>query len=74
MDLQAYLKGLKRSSKQDDIPGTVEVYLDELCPECGKKQNIYKPCCGSPMGYKGCSCGYRTDAKGAKLTRFKGGN
>ena len=67
MDLQLYLKGLKRGSKKDDLPGTVDVYLDEPCPECGKPQRIYKPCCGSPMGYKGCSCGYRTDRVSEEL-------
>lgn len=59
MDLKEYLKGLKRSSKSDDIPGTVEAYLDELCPNCKKKMRIYKPCCGNPKGYKGCVCGYK---------------
>ncbi len=53
------LSGLKRSSKKDDIPGTVEGYLEELCPACGKKMKLYKKCCGSPNGYKGCNCGYK---------------
>lgn len=54
------LKGLKKSSKKDDIPGTVIGFLDELCPLCGRQVRIYKPCCGSPQGYKGCNaCGYK---------------
>jgi hypothetical protein len=74
MDLQAYLKTLRRGSKKDDLPGTVDVYLDELCPECGHKQRIYKPCCGSPMGYKGCPCGYRTDRVTRKVLTHTGGH
>lgn len=59
MDLKEYLKGLKRSSKSDDIPGTVEAYLDELCPACGKKLKLMKPCCNSKFGAKACVCGYK---------------
>ena len=62
MNVQDYIKGLERKSKKDELPGVVDVYLDELCPQCKEnKLRIYKPCCGSPMGYKGCPCGYRTD-------------
>jgi hypothetical protein len=54
------LKGLSMVSKKDDIPGTVDVQLDELCPACRSfKLKLYKPCCGSPKGYKGCKCGYK---------------
>ena len=64
MDIQEHLKGLKRAKKSWEIPGTVDVYLEELCPTgCGRKLRIYAPCCGAPMGYKGCPCGYRTDRK-----------
>jgi ERCC4-related helicase len=60
MNIEDYIKGLKKSSKEDDIPGTVESILEELCPSCSKKMRMYKPCCGSPKGYKGCqSCGYK---------------
>lgn len=53
------LSSAKKVSKADDIPGTVEAYLDELCPACGKKMKLMKPCCGSPNGYKKCNCGYK---------------
>ena len=59
MNMTEYLKGLRRSSKSDDIPGTVISYLDEICPVCKKKMKLYKPCCGSPKGHKGCVCGYK---------------
>jgi predicted RNA-binding Zn-ribbon protein involved in translation (DUF1610 family) len=60
MDLTAYLKGLKKTSKQDDIPGTVEEYLEEPCPACGKKLKIMKPCCSSKQRTKVCSsCGWK---------------
>ena len=59
MDLKSLLAGLKRSSKDDDIPGTVAAELDEICPSCGKKMKQYKACCGAPYGYKGCNCGYK---------------
>ena len=59
MDLKSLLAGLKRSSKDDDIPGTVAAELDEICPSCGKKMKQYKACCGAPQGYKGCICGYK---------------
>lgn len=53
------LSNLRRRSKSDDIPGTVETILEENCPNCGKLIRKYKPCCGSPHGYKGCICGYK---------------
>lgn len=61
MNLSEYLKGLKRRNKDDDIPGTVEAYLDRLCPNCGKGLKQMKPCCGSPNGYIQCrgNCGYK---------------
>lgn len=59
-DLAGYLKSLKVGSKQDDVPGTVDRTIDEPCPVCGKNMRIYKPCCGSPNGYKGChGCNYK---------------
>ena len=59
------LTKLKRSSKKDDVPGTVESSLDELCPVCGRKLRRYKPCCGSPTGYDGCNaCGYKVNRVG----------
>ena len=63
MDLAAYLQGLKKSSKKDDVPGSVAEYLEELCPNCGKKLKLYKKCCGNPFGYKGCSCGYKVQLR-----------
>jgi hypothetical protein len=59
MNIQEYMKGLKRSSKADDIPGTVEAYLEEPCPACGKKLKLMKPCCSSKFGSKECACGYK---------------
>lgn len=60
MSIQDLLKGLKKSSKFDDIPGTIDVILEDLCPLCGKQLRKYKPCCGSPNGYIGClPCGYK---------------
>jgi len=61
MNLNEYMKGLKRSSKADDIPGSVEAYLEELCPVpgCGKKLKKFRKCCGYPVGYVGCNCGYK---------------
>jgi len=59
MKLSEMLAKLKTSSKSEDIPGTVESYLDELCPSCQNKLKLMKPCCGSPNGTKQCSCGYK---------------
>jgi hypothetical protein len=59
-NIQDYLKELKRSSKKDDIPGTVSEVTQEKCPACNKEfLKLYKPCCGSPKGSKGCRCGYK---------------
>ena len=58
MIIREYMKGLKRSSKADDIPGTVEAYLDELCPACGKKLKIMKSCCSEKRRKKVCICGW----------------
>lgn len=58
-NLNDYLKGLNRRKKSDDIPGTIEEYLEEECPSCKEKLRKFKPCCGSPNGYKGCKCGYK---------------
>lgn len=62
MKLADMLSSAKKVSKKDDMPGTVEGYLEELCPLCGRKLREYKPCCGSPKGYKGCTpCGYKVN-------------
>jgi len=55
------LSQLKKSSKKDDVPGTVEAYLEELCPvpNCGKKLKLMKPCCTSRFFTKECKCGYK---------------
>jgi hypothetical protein len=60
MNIQEYLKGLKRSSKSDDIPGTVEAYLDEPCPVCGKNLKLMKACCTSKLKSKVCVCGWKS--------------
>jgi rRNA maturation protein Nop10 len=58
MDLTEYLKGLKKVSKTDPIPGTLDRYLDEKCPECGGQIRLLKPCCLYKFGTKECSvCG-----------------
>lgn len=60
MSMRELLSGLKRSSKKDDIPGTVEAYLEELCPVgCGRKLKQMKPCCSNKTGSKECACGYK---------------
>jgi len=60
MNVSDYMKQMKRGSKKDDIPGVKFNELDEECPTgCGRKLKEYAACCGSPQGYKGCSCGYR---------------
>ena len=60
MDLIEYIKGLNRRSKFDDMPGTVEKFLDEPCPNCGKGLKKMHPCCGDPPGSIQCvaKCGY----------------
>lgn len=59
MNVQEMLAKAKKGSKADDVPGTVEAYLDELCPACGKKMKLMKPCCSEKHGSKKCVCGYR---------------
>lgn len=60
MDLGEYVKNLKKHSKRDDIPGMVLGESDRECPLCGRKMKLYRPCCGSPSGYIGCTpCGYK---------------
>ena len=60
------VKGLPRSSKKDALPGTLEAYLEEICPipGCGKQLRLMKPCCGSPYGKKECICGYKVNLSG----------
>lgn len=58
------LSKLNRRSKSDDIPGTVEQILDEVCPVCGRLMKKYKACCSNPLGHKGCSCGYKISDPG----------
>jgi hypothetical protein len=59
VDITKFIKG--RRSKADDVPGTVDEYLDETCPACGKGLKRMKACCGAPEGYIQCraNCGYR---------------
>jgi len=59
MDVGQLLSGLKKTSKKDDIPGTVEQYLEEVCPACHGTLKIMKPCCGEPRRVKQCACGYK---------------
>lgn len=60
MDIKEYIKTLKRVSKEDDVPGTVEAYTDDPCPSCGKKLKIMKPCCSEKRRTKVCGiCGYK---------------
>ncbi len=59
MNVQELLKGFTKRSKKDDVPGTVEAYLEEKCPNCGAELKLMKPCCGSPKGRKECRCGYK---------------
>jgi hypothetical protein len=60
MDINEYLKGLKKSKKSDDIPGTVESYTDKPCPLCGNKLKIMKPCCSSKFRTEECICGWKS--------------
>lgn len=59
MSIADIIKSLPRRSKVDDIPGTIEEYLDERCPLCSRKFKIRKPCCSNPNFTKECSCGYK---------------
>lgn len=60
MNLSEKLKSMHRTSKKDDVPGTVAEILDEMCPVCDIPFRRFKPCCGWANGYKGCSkCGYK---------------
>ena len=59
MNISDYMKQMKRGSKSDDIPGTVQEYLEELCPVCGKKLKLMKPCCSNKFGSKDCVCGWK---------------
>ena len=59
MDMREYITSLKRTSKKDDVPGTLLMELEKECPVCGKKMKRYKPCCGNPYGYDKCICDYK---------------
>ena len=62
--LNDYLKSLTKRQKHDPIPGTIEGYLDQDCPLCGRTLAKMKPCCSNPNGHVACSdplCGYRED-------------
>jgi hypothetical protein len=61
MNVNDYMKQMKRGSKKDDLPGAVDRLLDEKCPACGKTMKLYRPCCGSPQGFKGCPCGFKVN-------------
>jgi len=59
MSWMDHIKG--RRTADDDIPGTVDEYLEEPCPACGKGLKKMKPCCNAPTGYIQCraNCGYK---------------
>jgi len=59
VNITEYLRTLKKTSKSDDIPGSVIAYLDEVCPvpNCGRKLKLTR-CCGQKQR-KECSCGYK---------------
>ena len=59
MNLAEMLAKAKKVSKKDDIPGSIDHVLEERCPACKRHMKLYKPCCGSTNGYKGCNCGYK---------------
>ena len=59
MNIQELLKTFNKRSKKDDVPGTVQQYLDEECPVCGKKLKIKKACCSSKHPTKECVCGWK---------------
>lgn len=59
MDAQELIAGLKKSSKKDFIPGTVNKMTERMCPMCGKMLAEMKACCGSPHGLYACVCGYK---------------
>lgn len=53
---------LKRGSKKDFVPGTLDEVLDRHCPICGPETHLakMKPCCGSAKGYIWCKrCNYK---------------
>ena len=54
------LSKLKRSSKNEPIPGTFDGYTSRDCPNC-HKEKLYKtkPCCGAKNGGFQCRCGYK---------------
>lgn len=61
MNLSEILRGLKKASKRDEVPGTYE-QLNELCPVCNSKMKLKKACCSNPNQTKECTngnCGYK---------------
>lgn len=69
MKLSEILKGLKKTSKKDDIPGTYEL-LDESCPACNSKMRLKKACCSNPDATKECTngnCGYKVVVNNSSL-------
>ena len=63
MNIPDYIRSLKRSSKKDEIPGLAGEEIEEQCPACKSNMKKYPPCCGMPLGYKGCKCGYKISFK-----------
>ena len=58
-DLNNYLKGLKRKSKNDIIPGTGSI-SEETCPLCDRQLHLLSPCCASKYWTLECKpCGYK---------------
>jgi hypothetical protein len=62
MNFKEMLARGKKTSKDEDLPGTVLSVLTDVCPLCGRPMREYKACCGSPKGYIGCrNCNYKVN-------------
>ena len=59
MNLAEYVKGLKRRTKNDYMPGQ-GVMSDKPCPLCGLLMFRLHPCCGQPNPILNCNkCSYK---------------
>lgn len=58
--MENFLRGLRKGSKKDDIPGTIE-QTDDPCPLCGERLKIKKACCASDRREYICRiCGWKS--------------